>query len=276
MTELKSIKAAEHEVTKPEQKSAITEEHKAPTGPHISIKAEPVIDIGGFHVTNSLLLSTFVFVLFAIGALLYWRSSHAKKKNTFFYLVTYMLEELHKLFKSALGDKVTRFFPLVGAFFFFILLNNWSGLLPGVGSLLIQEPGIHEHHLVPLLRANTADLNTTIALALIAMIYIQYIGVRALGIKKYGSKFINFTSPIAFFVGILEIVSELSRILSFAFRLFGNIFAGEVLLAVVAFLVPVLASFPFLLLEVFVGFIQAVVFSMLAAVLFNLAVSEHH
>lgn len=251
-------------------------EPKPATGPHISIKAEPVFNIGNFHITNSLLLSAFVFILFAVGAFLYLRSYQTKKKNTFFYLITYILQELHKLFESALGEKVNYFFPLVGAFFFYILLNNWSGLLPGVGSLLVQEPGVVGHHMIPLLRANTADLNTTIALALIAMIYIQYIGIKTLGIKKYGSKFINFSSPIAFFVGILEIVSELSRILSFAFRLFGNIFAGEVLLAVVAFLIPVLASFPFLLLEVFVGFIQAVVFSMLAAVLFNLAVSEHH
>lgn len=245
-------------------------------GPHISIKAEPVLTTGNFHVTNSLLLSIFVFILFAVGAFLYWQSFQSKKKSTFYYLLTYILQELYKLYESALGDRVSYFFPLIGAFFFYILLNNWSGLLPGVGSILIKEAGVQGYHLVPLLRANTADLNTTIALALIAMIYIQYIGIKTLGIKKYGSKFINFSSPIAFFVGILEIVSELSRILSFAFRLFGNIFAGEVLLAVVAFLIPVLASFPFLLLEVFVGFIQAVVFSMLAAVLFRLAVTEQH
>jgi F-type H+-transporting ATPase subunit a len=124
--------------------------------------------------------------------------------------------------------------------------------------------------------SNTADLNTTIALAIISVVYVQYVGIKIMGAKSHIGKFITFASPIAFFVGILEIVSEFSRILSFAFRLFGNIFAGEVLLAVVSFLIPFGASFPFLLLETFVGLIQALVFAMLSAVLFRLAVSEHH
>ncbi|KKP61402.1 MAG: ATP synthase F0, A subunit, partial [Candidatus Roizmanbacteria bacterium GW2011_GWA2_34_18] len=88
--------------------------------------------------------------------------------------------------------------------------------------------------------------------------------------------FFNFSDPISFFVGILDILSEFSKVLSFAFRLFGNIFAGEVLLTIVAFLVPVLASFPFIALEIFVGFVQALVFSMLTAVFLSNAVVEHH
>ena len=250
-------------------KEPATEAHaEVHSGPHISIKPDVVAHIGSFPITNSLVLSVLVFAVF--GALVARYNSELKKKNksSFFYTVHGFVRGIHSFFESALGDRTDYFFPLVGAFFFYILLNNWSGLLPGVGSVL--------YHGVPLFRANTADLNTTVALAVITMVYVQYIGVKVMGAKSHIGKFINFASPIAFFVGILEIISEFSRILSFAFRLFGNIFAGEVLLAVVAFLIPYGASFPFLLLETFVGLIQALVFAMLSAVLFRLAVSEHH
>ncbi len=134
-----------------------------------------------------------------------------------------------------------------------------------------------EHHAAatPVLRGATADLNTTLALALVSFVMIQFYGLREL---KFGylKKFIDFSSPINFFIGILEIISEISKIISFAFRLFGNIFAGEVLLVVIAFLIPVLASFPFLLLEVFVGVVQALVFAMLTAVFINLSTTAHH
>ena len=131
-----------------------------------------------------------------------------------------------------------------------------------------------EHHaekkFTPLLRGSTADLNTTIALALVAFFAIQYFGFTTLG-APYIKRFLNFSNPIMFFVGILELVSDISKVISFAFRLFGNIFAGEVLLSVVAFLIPFIAPTPFLFLEIFVGFIQALVFSTLTAVFINVA-----
>jgi len=256
--------------TESSHETATTAEHTTEThaGPHISIKPDIIAHVGSFPVTNSLLLSVFVFAIFAAMTARYNAELKKPKKSDFFYVIHGFVRGIHSFFESALGSRTDYFFPLVGAFFFFILLNNWSGLLPGIGSVL--------YHGVPLFRANTADLNTTIALAIISVSYIQYVGVKVLGVKSHMGKFINFASPIAFFVGILEIVSEFSRILSFAFRLFGNIFAGEVLLTVIAFLIPYGASFPFLLLETFVGFIQAVVFAMLSAVLFRMAVSEHH
>jgi F-type H+-transporting ATPase subunit a len=128
--------------------------------------------------------------------------------------------------------------------------------------------------LVPLFRPGTADLNTTIALGIISVIAIQFFGVRYLKLS-YFKKFINFSSPIMFFVGILEITSEFAKIISFAFRLFGNIFAGEVLLSVISFLAPLVIPIPFYGLEVFVGFIQALVFAMLTLVFFNMATISH-
>jgi F-type H+-transporting ATPase subunit a len=146
----------------------------------------------------------------------------------------------------------------------------------GAGTETKTEEKKEEVEFIPIFRAATADLNTTVALALIAVVAIQYFGFTVLGVK-YGSKFLNFKDPISFFLGILESVSDISKIISFAFRLFGNIFAGEVLLAVMAFLLPFIAPLPFLTLELFVGFIQALVFSMLTAVFLNVAVShEEH
>lgn len=140
------------------------------------------------------------------------------------------------------------------------------------------EEEVHEEdgHVaqVPLFRPGTADLNTTIALALISLFLTQFYGVQALNLS-YFKKFFNFESPIMFFVGILELVSEFSKILSFAFRLFGNIFAGEVLLVVIASLASVVVPMPFYGLEIFVGFVQALVFSMLTVVFFNMATQGH-
>jgi len=140
---------------------------------------------------------------------------------------------------------------------------------------VVQKHEAPEEHkkFIPLFRAPTADLNMTLALALIAFFIIQYFGFSIVG-PAYAKKFINFSNPIFFFVGILEIISDISKIISFAFRLFGNIFAGEVLLAVFAFLLPFIVPIPFLGMEIFVGFIQALVFSMLVAVFVNIAAAH--
>lgn len=241
-------------------------------GPHISIKAEPLLHLGGFPLTNSLLTALIVTGLFFFVAYFYNEQSKKSKKNLLFYLIHFLVKSVYQFMSSVTGDKIMVFFPWLGAFFFFILFQNWFGLLPGVGSVMVK---LHEHA-VPLLRANTADLNTTIGLALIATVLIQFYGIKFLGAKEYLSKFINLRSPLDFVLGILEIASEFSRILSFSFRLYGNIFAGEVLLAIMAFLIPVLVSFPFLIMEVFVGLIQALVFSMLTAVFLNMATTKHH
>ncbi len=139
----------------------------------------------------------------------------------------------------------------------------------------VETAGGTKEKLTPLFRGPTADLNTTLALALIAVVAVQYYGIASLGSKMYLSKFFNFTNPIYFYVGILELISETSRVISFAFRLFGNIFAGEVLIAVIAFLIPLIVPLPFMGLEVFVGFIQALVFAMLTAVFLSVATTAH-
>ncbi len=263
--------------------------------PKISIKAETLFHIGSFQVTNSLFLSFFILLLFIYIAYRYNKESTSGKYTGFYFFINLILRNLYDLFESIVHDKINVFFPILAAFFIWIIVQNWSGLLPGVGSVTVgvkepvsnvqvveeqtsgtvsqAEEGKIEQ--VPLFRGNNADINATLALAIVAVVMVQVYGVQFLGFFRYMKKFIDISNPINFILGILEVMSEVSKILSFAFRLFGNIFAGEVLLTIVAFLVPVLASFPFLILEVFVGFVQALVFSMLTSVFFSLAVSHH-
>jgi len=248
------------------KKEAPRAETKAHSGPHISIKAEPLFHIGSFQVTNALVTSWLVVVFLIFLAVNYTRNNQIRQ---FFNL---LLKNLHGLFKNVFGKNTDKYFPFVMTFFMYILFSNWLGLLPGVGTILVQ---VGDEGKLPLFRAATADLNTTLALGFLSIFMIQVFSIKELGFGKYLKKFINLSNPINAFVGILEIMSEFSKAISFSFRLFGNIFAGEVLLTVVAFLVPALASFPFLVFEFFVGFIQALVFSMLTAIFLSVAVTEH-
>lgn len=245
-------------------------------GPHISIKPETLTHIAGFPITNSYITSIIVIVLFIVLGLYYNQQLKKSKKGSFFYAIQFLMKLLHSFFATLVGSKnADAFFPLFSGLFFYILLQNWFGLLPGVGSVLIKVTEHGEEVMAPLLRGSTADLNTTLALAIVSFASIQYFGVKHLGFKTYISKFINFTNPLNFVIGLFELISEFSRIISFSFRLFGNIFAGEVMLGIIAFLVPILVPFPFLVMEIFVGVLQAFVFAMLTAVFVNLAISHH-
>ena len=184
-----------------------------------------------------------------------------------------MIEGGLGLMDSVLGDRRSseKYLPLVFTVFLFVLFSNWFGLLPGVGSIMVHTADGS----VPLLRSPASDLNFTLALALIAITFVNILGIAAIGLAGRLSVFFNFKGPIDFFIGILELVSEFAKIISFSFRLFGNVFAGEVLLAIMAFLVPYLVPLPFMFLEVFVGFIQAFIFAMLTLVFVAMAVVSH-
>jgi F-type H+-transporting ATPase subunit a len=240
---------------------------------HISLAAEPVFHIGGFNVTNSLIASVITsLLLIIIGFFISKRLS--EKPSRFRAIVEEMFIFIMTLAESIGGKYAAKFVPLVLTLFFFILVSNWLGLLPGFGSIVIEKVVHGEHESVPLLRGATADLNTTLALALISVFSIQYFGVQKLRLS-YFKKFLDISSPVNFFVGVLETISEFAKIISFTFRLFGNVFAGEVLLAVVISLVPLIAPLPFFGLEIFVGFIQALVFAMLTLVFIHMATAGH-
>jgi len=242
---------------------------------NISVAAEPVFHIGEFPITNSLLTSLVVMaVLLIIAVVSYTKSNSGKGKLPL--TVRVVTEGLYDFLKQIAGEKTDALFPLLFTFFFFIILGNWIGLLPGVGTIGFWEYHGGERVLIPFLRSPNASLSITVALALISVVSIQILSVKALGGRKYIGKFINLKSPIGFFVGILELISEFSKILSFSFRLFGNIFAGEVLLMVIMFLIPVIVPVPFLILEIFVGLVQALVFTMLTTIFIVVATNEHH
>lgn len=237
--------------------------------PHISLAAQEIFKIGPLPITNSLLTTWLVMAGLTLFSFLatFKLSLIPKSIQNFAEMI---IEGLFSLFSPVTKEKTERFFPLLATLFIFIILANWIGLLPGVGVIGVYK----EKEFVPLFRGATADLNTTLALAISAVLAIQYYGIKTLGAKIYLKRFLNFSSPISFFVGLLEIVAEFARVLSFAFRLFGNIFAGEVLLTVVAFLIPLFAPLPFIGLELFVGLIQALIFSMLTAVFLSSAIEE--
>ena len=165
-----------------------------------------------------------------------------------------------------------RFFPIVATIFILVLASNWAGIIPGVGSI-----GIHEgEKFIPLFRSANSDLNMTLALAIITVVLSHVYGFYLVGAKHHLGKFFNFKGPIDFFTGILEIIGEISKIISLSFRLFGNVFAGEVLLIIIGFLVPYIAPIPFLGLEIFVGFIQALIFATIAMLAFSTFTKLEH
>ncbi len=229
-------------------------------GIRISITAEKLFTIGGIlPVTNSLLTSWIIMVFLILFAFFATRKI-SLVPGSIQSIAEMVIDGIYTLFQAVLHEKVDQFFPLLASLFIFIITMNWVELLPGVGTIGIRRGG----EFLPLFRPGTADLNMTLALAILSVLIIQYYGLRSLG-ASYLKRFINLKNPIYFFVGILELMGEFTRVISFAFRLFGNIFAGDVLLTVIAFLMPILVPLPFLGLELFVGFIQALVFSMLTA-----------
>lgn len=237
--------------------------------PHISLAAEKILKVGEVPITNSLLVSWIVALLMLLVGL--WVSlTRREVPRGLQNIVEVIFEGFYSLFSTVTKERTRQFFPLLATLFLFIIFGNWFGLLPGVGTIGFIEHDHGHEKFIPLLRGATADLNTTLALAVVAVVALQYYGARTLG-KTYFSRFISLKHPISFFVGVLEIVSELAKVVSFAFRLFGNIFAGEVLITIVAFLLPLFAPIPFLGLEIFVGFIQAFIFAMLTAVFLRVA-----
>ncbi len=242
---------------------------------NISFTPEPIFHIGSFVITNSLLVAwigiLILFILCIIGT--------RKLKmipSGLQALLEYMVEALERMVHGVTDDKeqTKKFFPFIASIFVYLILLNWMEVIPGFSTIGIWEVDRGEAVLVPFFRAATADLNLTIAMAVISVLVVQVTGIAALGFFKYAGKFITFRGPMAFIVGILELISEVVKIISFSFRLFGNLFAGEVLLIVMTYLVPFVIPMPFIGLEIFVGFIQALVFAMLTLVFLKMATQE--
>ncbi len=261
------------------------------------IAAEPIFYISNFAVTNTFINSTLTmlgFVIFAFLISLAVKKYKAQAPKGLLNFFETILETLFGYFDTVTGDrkKTIRFLPLVGTLFLFILISNWIGLLPGIGS--IGRYLMHEGHvqLVPMFRPANTDLNLTLAMAVVVVITSHVLGIAVIGIFKYANKFIKLgdlwhaiksfkpmdiaVALIEFGVGILEVISEVAKLLSLSLRLFGNIFAGEVLLTVLAGILPVFLPLPFIALELIVAVVQATVFAMLSLVYLTVATTEVH
>lgn len=262
------------------------------------LAAEPIFHIGSFAITNSYINSSVTVIGFVIFAYII-KQALSKTPATsaprgILNFFESLLELLFKYFDSVTRDrkKTIQFLPIVGALFFFIVVSNWIGLLPGIGS--ITRWGMHAGHLteLPVFRPANTDLNMTLAMAVFSVIASHLIGIAAIGFFKYANKFIKLgdiwmaaksmnptkilTSIIEFFVGLLEVVSEVAKMVSLSLRLFGNVFAGEVLLTVIAGLLAFAVPLPFMALELLVGVVQATVFSMLTLVYLTVATAPLH
>jgi len=244
------------------------------SGLHITLAAEELFSIWGLPVTNTLLTVWVVIALLLLAGYLVGRRVRlipGKVQNAFEMLFEFVFNYIEETLGSrALAE---RFFPLIVTLFLFIFAANLFEFLPFVESIGIR----HGEEFIPLLRSANTDLNVTLALALIVFLTIEITGVVVLGFLKYWSKFVNLKGGVlGFLIGLIEFVSNLARLISFSFRLFGNIFAGGILIAVAVAFVPLLLPVPIMLFETFVGLIQAAIFSLLTLAFIKIAITEPH
>jgi F-type H+-transporting ATPase subunit a len=261
--------------------------------PELHLPAPALFHIFGLPITNTM-LAGWITVLFLV--IFSWAITRRMKlipgrlQTAFEFILGWMFD----FCKSVAGEENgRRFFPVVCTIFLFVAFNAWLSLIPGFGSITVAVDGVkHE-----LFRGANTDLNTPLAIALVSFVFVEYYGLRMVGVK-YLRRFVNiggffrsagqvfrgkvkkglsglFSGFVDIFVGGLEALSEFIRIVSFTFRLFGNMTAGEILLLIAAFLVPWVAALPFYGLEMLVGFVQALIFSGLTLVFVSLAVTPH-
>ncbi|MEE8174155.1 MAG: FoF1 ATP synthase subunit a [Dehalococcoidia bacterium] len=262
--------------------------------PHLP--AQPVTDplFGDFSLTNTI-LAAWVSIILLVGVCYAATRKMKAVPSGLQNLVEAALEALLNFVQGVAGEKNgRRFFPVIATIFLFVITNAWLGLLPGFGSITAHGPEGE----VMLLRNASTDINVPLALALVSFVVVEFWGLSAVGFSSYMRRFVNlgrlrlgmgqllrgklksaatsiFSGAIDVFVGALEALSEVMRIVSFTFRLFGNMTAGEILLIVVPFLVPWVVALPFYGLELLVGFVQALIFAGLTLVFAVIAVAPH-
>lgn len=258
-----------------------------------TLYAEPIGHIGSLPITNSLFTTWLVLlVILIISLAIKFRIKQIPKGFQNFF--EFVIEGAIGIADQVTGDKkiTAKVFPLAFTIFLFVLINNWFGILP-LGAFGIIEMTEHGKTFIPFIRSGTADINTTLALGLVAVIGSNIFGIISIGVWKMFNKYVNvkafgdavkkarkeptilISAPIMFFVGILELIGEVAKIASLSFRLFGNVFAGEVLLMAMGAILAYLLPLPFMALEIFVGLIQAFIFSLLTLVYFTIAATDH-
>jgi F-type H+-transporting ATPase subunit a len=264
--------------------------------PHVELPSEGLFEVGGFSITNTLIASWLTVIVLVI---LFYVCTRKMKiiPGRLQNLAEMAVEALLSFVKGAAGEKHARLlFPVVATIFIYVITNAYLALLPFFGTIVVTG---QEGTAVPLFRAANTDINVPLSIAVMSFIFVEFWGMKSLGAFRYLGEFFNvgqlgrgikelFTGKIRpaisnialgfinLFVGLLEVFSHLIRIVSFTFRLFGNMTAGEILLLISAFLIPLIFTIPFYGLELLIGFIQALIFAGLTLVFGIIAVAPMH
>lgn len=243
----------------------------AASGIHVALSAERLGTFLGIPITNTLITSWLVIGILVIMGLLVGRGVKLVPSRIQALFET-MFEFVYDYATETLGSRemAHRFFPLLMTVFLFVLLLNWFEFLPGVGSLT------YNGH--PFFRGANTDLTVPLVLAVVSFLVIEVTGIMIIGAIRYGGKFFQnpFRSPIGFVIGMIELVGEMVRIVSLSFRLFGNILAGAVIISVATFFAPYGAPGLLMIFEIFIGTLQAAIFSLLTLFFIKLAIEEPH
>ena len=235
----------------------------------VEIAPEVIFKIGSLPITNTV-LNTLAIDVALIAGIIVLNKNFKKIPGIFQNIVEIMVELLYDLTETIAGKNTKVIFPFFFGFFLFILLINWSGLIPGNGAIGLKDG----KNLIPIFRNATSDLNLTLALTLISVFATHFFAIRTVGIKEYLGRYFSL-NPLNLFVGLLEIISEVTKLVSLSFRLFGNIFAGEILLLTIGSMAAFILPIPFMALEILVGLVQAMVFSMLTMVFMSILMTPH-
>lgn len=237
------------------------------------LKSELIFSFFGFGVTNTVIATLFTDLV--LVSLVFIISKNIKKVPGFLQGIAELgIDYFYNLTEQVAGHNTKKIFPWFASFFIAIFFTNLLGLLPGFGTIGFFKEAEGHKEFIPLLRAATSDFNTTFGLATVSVLATHIISIRSVGIKDYLSRYFSF-NPIYLFVGALELISEFTKLFSLSFRLFGNIFAGEVVLSTISSLFAFVAPIPFLLLEIIVALVQALVFSMLTMVFMSILATPH-
>lgn len=240
----------------------------------VSLSAETIFHIGNFPVTNTL-IDTLLIDAIIIAMIVVINKNLKVIPGMFQNLIESLIDLIYNLTQSVAADRAMKIFPYFMSFVFVILISNWSELIPVITAIGVWEHTEEGKVFVPLFRSPSTDLNFTLALALVSLVATHTMSIKTLGFKEYISRFVSL-NPFNLFIGLLELLSEFTKIISFSFRLFGNIFVGGVLLASISAVGAFLLPLPLIAYELAVGVIQAVIFGMLTMAFMSILTTPHN
>jgi len=237
-------------------------------GLNISLAPETLFHIGTLPISNSFFWLMIVSVLLVVLTFLFYRNLKMRPGGIQSFMEM-LLEGAYGFVEDTVGDKkkAKRVFPLVFTMFFFVLICNLLTFIPGQSAVTIQTAD----GIAPLFRSIIADYGLVFMMTMISVLITQIVAIAVAGPLGYIGRFLNFKSPLGFFLGIMDLIGELAKVMSLSFRLFGNMFAGEVLTAVMLFLAPFFLPLPFAFLGLLTAVVQPFVFAVLTLVFISMA-----